>query len=224
MLRAGRPRRPCAILEVQRRSRQRGDIPGLGRSARLCEQIIKRSADCLFIGIPKDARCGRIDRDAAISVNTNEAVTDRHRDIAEAAFGGAREQSAQIDLLQRDRQQITRDGRVKWQGIEDQRRLLPERQRSQFDCNGCCGRYRADRAIEQCRNSAVARAPMPKRPNSVNHGEFARSSRFCSSDSTASACSTGPETSRPFGTLNRSPSSSAVPPTMTFSVLHRRRI
>ena len=53
-------------------------------------------------------------------------------------------------------------------------------------------------------------------PASVTRSDVQRRVRFCSIDSAASACSTGPDRIRPFGTLKRSPSSSAVPPTMTF--------
>ena len=53
-------------------------------------------------------------------------------------------------------------------------------------------------------------------PPSVTTSEVQRSVRFCRIDSAASVCSIGPETTPPFGMLKRSPSSSAVPPTMTF--------
>ena len=61
-------------------------------------------------------------------------------------------------------------------------------------------------------------------PAAVTRSEVQCRLRFCRIDSAASACSSGPETIPPFGTLKRSPSSSAVPPTMTFLSVSRASV
>jgi hypothetical protein len=53
-------------------------------------------------------------------------------------------------------------------------------------------------------------------PARVTVSEVKRRARFCRIDSAASVCSSGPETTTPLGMPKRSPSSSAVPPIITF--------
>src|SRR4029453_14043939 len=53
-------------------------------------------------------------------------------------------------------------------------------------------------------------------PENLAINDVERIRRSCRMVSAASACTSTPETTRPFGTLNRSPNSMAVPPTSTF--------
>ena len=190
---------------------------------------VERLADHFLRLVAEDRRrAGIPDRDQMVLVGADQAVAERHRDALEAALGDPAQHVAEIDFVERNGAEIDDDGDVEQRGIEHERPFRLQQDRPGLDGERPFRPSRPTRRPADSRrhDTIMTSARMPS-PTSVTISDVHCSARFCRINSAASVCSVGPDTISPFGTLKRSPSSSAVPPMMTFlsfSRLQRRLV